>query len=61
MKKRFYFTPGKEKKKKNLNYYFHSKVTSDWWSDIWFNEGMSSLFEIELVENVKIHFKIKLN
>ncbi|XP_046635716.1 aminopeptidase Q-like [Daphnia pulicaria] len=30
--------------------FFGNLVTSNWWSDIWFNEGMSSLFEMELTD-----------
>ena len=36
-------------------------MTSDWWGDIWFNEGMSTLFEIELTEHVILNYLILKN
>ena len=33
--------------------YFGNLVTSDWWNDIWFNEGFPKLLELDVVQNVK--------
>lgn len=32
--------------------FFGNLVTSDWWSDIWFNEGFSCMLESALVKHV---------
>jgi hypothetical protein len=32
--------------------FFGNLVTCDWWSDIYFYEGMCGLFEIELTKSV---------
>lgn len=32
--------------------FFGNLVTSDWWSDFWFNEGFCGIYEIDLVKEV---------
>ncbi len=32
--------------------FFGNLLTSVWWSEIWLNEGMSNLFEHELISQV---------